>query len=228
MLDIKFIRENPELVKKAIINKNEKTDLKKVLELDKKKRELQFKFDNLRAEQNIVSKQIPELKKAKKDTTNIVTQMKMISNKIKEISTELSSITEELETKLLNIPNIPYKDVPIGGKSENEFVREWGEKKQFDFNPSEHLELINKNKLLDFKRATKLSGSGFIGYTGKGAQLERALINFMLDFHINKHGYEEVSLPILVNRQTMTGTGQLPKLEDDMYHINEDDLFFHE
>ena len=225
MLDMKFIRENPELVEKAIINKNEKTNLKKVLELDKKKRELQFKFDNLRAEQNNVSKQIPELKRAKKDTTEIVAQMKIISNKIKEISTELSSITEELEIELLSIPNVPYKDVPIGGESNNEFVREWGEKKQFNFTPSEHLDLIEQNKLLDFKRATKLSGSGFIGYTGKGAQLERALINFMLDFHINKHGYEEVSLPILVNRQTMIGTGQLPKLEDDMYHVNEDDLF---
>ena len=225
MLDMKFIRENYGLVEKAIINKNEKTDLKKVLELDKKKRELQFKFDKMRAEQNNVSKLIPGLKKAKKDTTEIVAQMKIISDKIKKISTELSGITEELETELLNIPNIPYKDVPIGGESNNEFVREWGEKKQFNFKPSEHLDLINQNKLLDFKRATKLSGSGFIGYTGKGAQLERALINFMLDFHINKHGYEEVSLPILVNRQTMTGTGQLPKLEDDMYHVNEDDLF---
>ena len=222
---MKFIRENSELVEKAIINKNEKTDLKKVLELDKKKRELQFKFDKMRAEQNNVSKQIPELKKAKKDTTKIVSQMKNISNKIKNISIELSGITKELETELLSIPNIPYKDVPLGGESNNEFVREWGEKKQFSFTPLEHLDLIEQNKLLDFKRATKLSGSGFIGYTGKGAQLERALINFMLDFHINKHGYEEVSLPILVNRQTMTGTGQLPKLEDDMYHVNEDDLF---
>ena len=225
MLDMKFIRENSELVEKAIINKNEKTNLKKVLELDKKKRELQFKFDKMRAEQNNVSKQIPELRKAKKDTTKIVSQMKNISNKIKDISIELSGITKELETELLSIPNIPYKDVPIGGESENEFVREWSEKKQFNFTPLEHLDLIEQNKLLDFKRATKLSGSGFIGYTGKGAKLERALINFMLDFHINKHGYEEVSLPILVNRQTMTGTGQLPKLEDDMYHVNEDDLF---
>ena len=130
-----------------------------------------------------------------------------------------------METELLGIPNIPYSDVPIGGEENNKFVREWGEKKQFDFMPSEHLDLIKQNELLDFKRATKLSGSGFIGYTGKGAQLERALINFMLDFHIDKHGYEEVSLPILVNRQTMIGTGQLPKLEDDMYHVNEDDLF---
>lgn len=225
MLDMKFIRENPELVEKAIKNKNEKTDLKKVLEMDKKKRELQFNFDTIRTEQNNVSKQIPELKKAKKDTTEIVAQMKIISNKIKFISSKLSEINEKLEIELLNIPNIPYKDVPIGGESENEFVREWGEKKQFDFNPIRHLDLIEKNKLLDIKRATKISGSGFVGYTGKGAQLERALINFMLDFHINKHAYEEVSLPILVNRKTMTGTGQLPKLEDDMYHVNEDDLF---
>ena len=225
MLDMKFVRENPKLVNNAIINKNEKTDLKKILELDKKKRKLQFKFDTMRAEQNNVSKQIPELKKANKNTTEIVAQMKDISNKIKNISTELSDINEELEKELLNIPNIPYKDVPIGGESKNEFVREWDGKKQFDFNPIGHLDLIKKNKLLDIKRATKISGSGFVGYTGKGAQLERALINFMLDFHINKHGYEEVSLPILVNRQTMTGTGQLPKLEDDMYHVNEDDLF---
>jgi len=225
MLDMKFIRENPELVKRAIINKNEKTDINNVLELDKKKRELQFKFDTMRAEQNDVSKQIPELKKAKQDTSEIVTQMKEISNQIKEISTELAGLTEELETELLNIPNIPNKDVPIGGESNNKFVREWGEKKQFKFKPSEHLDLIKQNELLDFKRATKLSGSGFIGYTGKGAQLERALINFMLDFHVSKHGYQELSLPILVNRQTMTGTGQLPKLEDDMYHVNEDDLF---
>ena len=225
MLDMKFIRENPELVKNAIINKNEKINIEKVLELDKNKRELQFKFDTMRAEQNIVSKQIPELKKAKKDASEIITKLKLLSENIKNISTELSGITEELEVELLGIPNIPYKDVPIGGESNNKFVREWGEKKQFDFNPAGHLELIEKNKLLDIKRATKISGSGFVGYIGKGAQLERALINFMLDFHINKHGYEEVSLPILVNRQTMTGTGQLPKLEDDMYHVNEDDLF---
>jgi seryl-tRNA synthetase len=225
MLDMKFIRENPELVKNAIIHKNEKTDLKKVLELDKIKRELQFKFDTMRSEQNNVSKQIPELKNAKKDSTKIIAQMKMISSKLKEISTELSDVTVKLKTELLNIPNIPHTDVPIGDESENDIVREWGEKKEFNFNPAEHLELSDKNKLLDIKRATKLSGSGFVGYTGKGAQLERALINFMLDFHINKHEYEEVSLPILVNRQTMTGTGQLPKLEDDMYHVNEDDLF---
>ena len=225
MLDMKFIRENTELVEKAIRNKNEKSDLKKILDLDKKKRELQFTFDKMRAEQNTVSKQIPELKKEQKNTTEIVAKMKMISNKIKGISTDLSGINEELERELLCIPNIPYKDIPIGDESQNEFVREWGEKKQFDFTPVGHLDLISKNKLLDIKRATKLSGSGFVGYIGKGAQLERALINFMLDFHIQKHNYKEVSLPILVNRQTMTGTGQLPKLEDDMYHVTEDDLF---
>jgi len=225
MLDMKFIRENYELVKKAISNKNEKTDLKKILELDKRKRELQFKFDQMRTEQNNVSKQIPGFKKAKKDTIEIVAQMKVISNKIKNVLADLSNLNEELDTKLLGIPNIPYKDVPIGDESNNKFVREWGEKKQFNYNPAGHLDLIEKNKLLDIKRATKISGSGFVGYIGKGAQLERALINFMLDFHIKKHAYEEVSLPILVNRQTMTGTGQLPKLEDDMYHVNEDDLF---
>jgi len=225
MLDMKFIRENPEIVKRAILQKNEKADLNEILELDEFKRKLQYSFDTMRAEQNRVSKMIPELKRNGEDTSEVLKQMKEISDKIKTVSAELSEVNDKLDFLLLSIPNIPYTDVPIGGEENNKFIREWGEKKQFDFDPLDHLELIKKNKLIDFKRATKLSGSGFIGYTGMGAQLERALINFMLDFHIKKHQYEEVSLPIIVNRETMTGTGQLPKLEEDMYHINEDDLF---
>lgn len=225
MLDMRFIRENPDIVKSAVLNKNERADIDQILELDELKRKLQYEFDNMRAEQNRVSKQIPELKKNGEDTTVVLKQMKEISAKIKAVSIELSNAGEKLDSILLNVPNIPHTDVPIGGEEDNKFIREWGEKKQFDFDPVDHLELIKKNKLIDFKRATKLSGSGFIGYTGMGAQLERALINFMLDFHITKHGYDEVSLPIIVNRETMTGTGQLPKLEDDMYHIDEDDLF---
>jgi len=225
MLDMKFIRENPEIVKRAILQKNEKADLNEILELDEFKRKLQYSFDTMRAEQNRVSKMIPELKRNGEDTSEVLKQMKEISDKIKTVSAELSEVNDKLDFLLLSIPNIPYTDVPIGGEENNKFIREWGERKQFDFDPLDHLELIKKNKLIDFKRATKLSGSGFIGYTGMGAQLERALINFMLDFHIKKHQYEEVSLPIIVNRETMTGTGQLPKLEEDMYHINEDDLF---
>lgn len=225
MLDMKFIRENPEIVKQAAINKNEKCNINEILELDQVKRKLQFDYDNLRSEQNRVSMQIPIMKKAGENVDETLKQMGVISVKLKNITAELSAITNDLNEKLLAVPNIPNDQVPIGDESDNEFVREWGEKKQFSFTPLDHLELAEKNNLLELKRATKLTGSGFIGYIDKGARLERALINFMLDFHIEKHDYKEVMLPILVNRATMTGTGQLPKLEEDMYHVNEDDLF---
>ncbi len=225
MLDIKFIRENVEIVKKAIENKNGKSNLDKVLRLDEIKRKLQFEYDTSRAEQNRVSKQIPELKKKNEDTSELISEMQKISTKIKDISSELSEITAELETELLKIPNIPHKDVPIGDESANAFVREWGKKKKFNFKPKDHLELALQNDMIDIKRTAKISGSGFVGYKNKGALLERALINFMLDFHIKKQGYTEISLPILVNRKTMIGTGQLPKLEEDMYCVEQDDLF---
>ena len=226
MLDIKFIRENAEIVKEAIKNKNESANIDEILNLDKKKRELQFKFDNLRAEQKRVSLDIPELKKEKKDFTKLLSQMSTISKEIKEISSELSSVSNELKKKLFSVPNIPHESVPIGkDESANSFVPEWGEKKEFDFAPKDHFELVQQNSLLDFKRAAKLSGHGFAIYTDKGALLERALINFMLDFHIKKHGYKELSAPFIVNRFSMTGTGQLPKLEEDMYLIEQDDLF---
>ena len=225
MLDLKFIRENADLVKKAVLNKNEKCDIDNIIKLDKQKRELQFEFDNLRAEQNKVSKQIPVMKKAGEDVREILKQMGMISTKLKNITSELSDLNDTMNSQLLAVPNIPDPQVPVGDESKNEFVRKWGKKQEFDFKPLDHLALADKNNLLELQRATKMAGSGFAGYIDKGARLERALINFMLDFHIQKHDYIEVSLPILVNRPTMTGTGQLPKLEDDMYHINEDDLF---
>ncbi len=226
MLDIKFIRENVEIVKDAINNKNEKVDLDKILTMDKKKRKLQFNYDNLRAEQNRVSKEIPELKKAKEDTSELISEMGIISKNIKKISNELSEISSELNSELLKIPNIPYPDVPIGkSEDDNKFIKEWGEKKEFSFKPLDHLELNENLHYLDFKRAAKISGSGFSTYIGNGAILERALINFMLDFHIQKHGYKEISLPVIVNRKSMIGTGQLPKLEEDMYLVEQDDFF---
>ncbi len=225
MLDIKFIRENINLVKGAITKKNESADVDHVLEMDENKRKLQFEFDTLRAKQNKVSKQIPEMKKNGEDVTVILQQMQKISQKVKDISAELADLNSQLEKQLLTIPNLPAQDVPIGGEENNVFIREWGTKKHFDFKPKDHLELAQNSDLLVLQRAAKIAGSGFVGYKGNGAALERALINFMLDFHIKNHGYKEVTLPILVNRKTMTGTGQLPKLEEDMYHIDLDDLF---
>ena len=225
MLDIKFIRSNREIVKAAVRNKNEKADIDLLLNYDEEKKSLQYRYDTLRAEQNRVSKEIPKLKKAKQDVTEIIAEMGKISTQLKEIITKQNDVEKKYNAILLTVPNIPSIDVPIGSEQDNEFVREWSDKKKFEFIPKDHLELARINNLLDMKRATKISGSGFAGYIGKGAMLERALINFMLDFHIQKHNYVEVALPYIVNRETMTGTGQLPKLADDMYHINEDDLF---
>jgi seryl-tRNA synthetase len=225
MLDIKFIRNNIDLVQSAISNKNEKADLKKLQTLDEQKRKIQFEFDTLRSEQKKISNQIPMLKKAKQSTEDIMNTLQNISGQIKELSSQLNEKTIELDNLLLKIPNIPASDVPVGSEENNLLIKEWGEKKVYDFKLKDHLELALERDLLIFDRATKISGSGFVGYQKKGALLERALINFMLDFHIKKHDYQEVLLPILVNRKTMTGTGQLPKLEEDMYHINEDDLF---
>ncbi|RLC49555.1 MAG: serine--tRNA ligase [Candidatus Cloacimonadota bacterium] len=226
MLDIKFIRENPQLVAEAAANKNEKVDIEKILELDEKKRKLQFEYDNLRARQNSFSKQIPLLKKEKKDVSDLLAQMQEVSKKVKNLSAELTKINSILHDNLLKVPNIPHSDVPVGkDESANRFVREWGKKRDFGFVPKDHLKLAEINSLLDFNRSGKISGSGFAVYTGKGAMLERALINFMLDYHIKNHGYKEIIAPYLVNRKTITGTGQLPKLESDMYRIEEDDLF---
>lgn len=229
MLDIKFIRENPELVKKAIEAKNEKDRVDEILELDKKRRQILVISEELKAKRNSVSQEVGKLKKAGQDTTAIVAEMKEVSDKIKEYDDKLSAIEEELNNILLCVPNIPHESVPIGKSSEdNVEVRRWlPEGFSFELNekPLDHIELGRKLKILDFERGAKISGSGFPVYLGKGATLERALINFMLDFHLQNHGYIEVFPPFLVNRDSMKGTGQLPKMEEDMYFIDKDGLF---
>ncbi len=226
MLDIKFIRNNKEKVIEAVKNKNESADIEYLLSLDEKKRKYQFDFDNLRHKQRSVSKEIAILKKKNEEVDELLSQMKNIAAEIKELSSKISDINSELQKQLLKVPNIPDEDVPIGkDESANEIISYWGEKPEYNFKPADHIALAEKNQLLDFKRATKLSGSGFAGYYDKGATLERRIINFMLDYHINEHAYKEMMLPFIVTRKTMTGTGQLPKLENDMYHIEQDDLF---
>ena len=229
MLDLKFIRENPELVKKGIEAKNEKDRVDEVLELDKKRREILVVSEELKAKRNQVSQEVGKLKKAGQDTTAIVAEMKEVSDKIKEYDDKLTLIEEELNNILLYVPNIPHESVPIGKSAEdNVEVRRWlPEGFSFELNekPLDHIELGRKLKILDFERGAKISGSGFPVYLGKGATLERALINFMLDFHLQNHGYIEVFPPFLVNRDSMKGTGQLPKMEEDMYFIDKDGLF---
>jgi len=226
MLDLKFIRNNPDKVKEAVRNKNEKVNIDKILELDAKRRDLTFEGDNLKNKRNEISKEVGKLKKDSKDAFILMEEVKGISDKIKIIDDQIKEIDEKLSQLLLWVPNVPHHSVPIGkDEKDNKFVKEWGEKKEFSFKPKDHLELGEMLGILDFKRASKISGSGFAMFAGLGARLERALINFMIDMHVEKHGYEEIFPPFLVNRQTMTGTGQLPKLEEDMYCIEADDLF---
>jgi len=231
MIDIKLIRENPELVKQGIKNKNVKIQLRRLLKLDIEKRSLTQKIEDLRAKQNQVSTQIPQMKKAglEEDLARVLSEMKMVSEEIREKELKLKNIEEKLHNSLLKIPNLPHSSVPKGKSAfENEEKRKWTPK-GFSFEKSykilDHIELGKKLYILDFERGAKVSGSGFPVYIGKGATLERALINFMLNFHISKHNYTEVFPPFLVNEDSMFGTGQLPKMKDDMYKINKDKLY---
>ena len=229
MLDIKFIRENPEAVKAGIKNKNEKDTVDEILVLDKRRREILTEVEALKAERNSVSKQIGILKREGKDASEIMAQMKSVSDKVKLLDEELRETEEKLNEKMLWVPNLPHKSVPIGkDENDNVEVRRWapdGFTFDKEFEMKDHLELGKKLGILDFDRGAKISGSGFPVYIGKGAALERALINFMLDTHINEHGYTEVIPPLLVNRDSMIGTGQIPKMEDDMYSVTKDELF---
>jgi seryl-tRNA synthetase len=229
MLDLKFIRENPELVKQGIKNKNEKDTVDDVLKLDEDRRALILQTDELKAKRNQVSAKIPQMKKAGEDTTEVLAEMKQVSDQITELDTKLKSIEEEVEKLLLFIPNMPHESVPVGkSAADNIEVKQW-KPEGFSFQQSkkflDHTELGKKLGILDFERGAKVSGSGFPVYIGKGATLERALINYMLDTHINQHNYKEVFPPFLVNRESMLGTGQLPKMEEDMYAIEKDGLY---
>jgi len=226
MLDIKFIRENPEIVKKALKDRAMKMDISEVIELDKNKRVLIAEAEQLKCKRNEESEEIGKLIKLGKEVVKIKENMKAVSQKIKDLDSKVEEIDQKLSILLLNIPNIPHNSIPVGpDKTYNKVVKEWGKPKAFDFKAKTHLELGEALDVLDFPRAAKITGAGFALYKGAGARLERALINFMLDLHTKKHGYTEIFPPFLVNRASMTGTGQLPKLEEDMYKIKEDDLF---
>lgn len=180
MLDIKFIRANPELVRNAIRNKNEKADLDALLEADELRRKLQFDFDQLKARQNQVSQTIAQKKKAKEDATDLLQEMSAVADEIKTLNTALNEANARLENLLLQVPNVPHPSVPVGSdESANKIVREWGSKPYFDFEPLDHLEIAERNRLLDLPRGAKLSGSGFPVYTGRGAALERAVDQFL-------------------------------------------------
>jgi len=225
MLDIKFIRENTELVKQGLKDRNSKLDLDALITLDDSRRKITTELEGLRAQKNKANEEITALLKTKGDPKPKIISMKEIAGKIDALEAQLQEIEGELDKALLTIPNVPHQSLPRGDASCNKVVRSWGEAPKFNFKPVTHVELIQKLDIIDLPRATKITGSNFILYKGMGAKLERALINFMLDLHTNKHGYTEIFPPFLVNRASMTGTGQLPKLEEDMYRLKDDDLF---
>ncbi|WP_314720415.1 serine--tRNA ligase [Parvimonas micra] len=225
MLDIKRIRTNKEEVIESLNSRFGNYNIDKVLELDEKRREIIFEVENKKARQNEVSKQVPRLKKDGVDVSDLFKEMKALSDEIKELDVKVKDLDEEIRKELLSIPNTPNKDIPIGKSDEdNVEIRKFLEPKKFDFEVKAHWDLGVDLDILDFERAVKISGSRFSVFKGLGAKLERALINFMLDLHSGQ-GYEEVGVPVLINRNSMYGTGQLPKFEDDMFYVPSKDLF---
>jgi len=225
MLDIRVIREVPEKVKDALRKRGyDDTEVDKLLRMDTHRLELLRKVEELRNQRNVASKEIGRLKKQGKDITELQKQMKEVSEEIQALDKELRGINEKIRETLLMIPNIPHETVPVGSdENDNVEVRRWGNPREFDFEPLNHWDIAETLDIVDFERAAKIAGSRFALMKGAGAKLERALMNFMLDINTAK-GYKEVFPPILVNKQTMTGTGQLPKFEEELYRT-QDDLY---
>jgi len=225
VLDRKLIRKNPDAVREGLRKKGVEFDLDGFLALDEKMRSLIKESDELKAKRNRVSMEVSRLKKEGEDITRVVEEMREVAARIKEIDQELKDISGKLDSMALEIPNIPHESVPYGTSSDdNVVVRTWGEIKELPFEPLPHWEIGEKLGILDLAAGRALSGRGFIVFKNDGALLSRALINFMIDVH-REQGYEEMWVPYLVNRDCMVGTGQLPKLEEDMYRCEKDDLF---
>jgi seryl-tRNA synthetase len=232
MLDLKRIREHPDAVRQAIRNKNEKGDVEAVLAQDARRREIIAEVEQLKNTRNVVSQDIARLKKEKQDADAQIAEMKVVSDTIKRMDDELRDVETALREALLLLPNLSHESVPVGASdADNADVRAWSPEKAIGLTEEaevpllDHIELGKKHRILDFDRGAKLSGSGFPLYTGEGATLERALINFMIDVHRREHGYREVFPPFLVNSESMYGTGQLPKMSEDMYRCADDDLY---
>ncbi|MBN1447192.1 MAG: serine--tRNA ligase [Bacteroidetes bacterium] len=232
MLDLKRIREFPEDIRTAIGNKNERGDIDAVLDVDRRRREIIAEVEQLKNTRNVVSQEIARAKKSGEDASARIEEMKGVSDTIKQMDDELRACEEQLRGLLLLLPNTCHPSVPVGrSDADNVEIRSWipehsvGLNEEAEYRLLDHLELGKKLGILDFDRGAKLSGSGFPLYTGDGATLERALINFMIDVHRREHGYREVFPPFVVNSDSMYGTGQLPKMTEDMYRCADDDLY---
>ena len=229
MLDIKRIRTNKEEIKQALNDRGENFDVSvidQIVELDERRRSILVEVETLKSKRNQVSSEIPKLKKAGEDVAPIMKEMKEIGETIKNYDGEVSDIDEKIKYIMLRIPNIPNPEVPNGNTDEdNVEMRKWGEPRAFDFNPKAHWDIGTDLDILDFERAGKITGARFTMYKGLGARLERAIINYFLQKHTIEKDYVEVFPPFMVNRESMTGTGQLPKFEEDAFKLNDVDYF---
>ena len=226
MLSLSRIRNNPEQIKAGLDSRNESIDLDKVLKLDEKQREKIHQLNEMRSQRNSASEAIAEAKRSGKDSDDAIADMRKVSDIIRDLEKVVSDIEQTLDDQLELIPNIPHDTVPVGqDEVANKVIREWGEPLAADFDLKSHVEIGTDLKLFDLKRGAKISGSGFPLLTGLGAKLERVLINFMLDFHVQKHGFTEIFPPFLTRSDSPHTCGQLPKFAEDMYYIEKDDLY---
>lgn len=226
MLDIKILRQEPEKIKQALINRNSDLDITPAIELDKKRREILAVVEAKKAKQNEISKKIPQMKKNGEDVAPIFAEMKELSNEIKEDDDKVREIDEKLRDFMLKIPNIPSDTTPVGkDDSENVEIRKWSVPTEFDFEPKAHWDIGTDLDILDFERGTKIAGTRFTVYKGLGARLERAVISYFLQTHTEESGYTEILPPYMVNRASMTGTGQLPKFEEDAFKVSNNGYF---
>jgi len=226
MIDIKLVRETPEVLRQALENRRNPLDLEAILATDAARRKALYDMEQLKAEQNRASEEIARLKKAKQDAAESIAAMRGVSDRVKQLEEQVRDLDDQLQNQLLLVPNVPDESVPVGpDDSANRVERVWGNVPQLDFEPKDHIELGERLGILDFNRAAKLSGARFCLSMGAGARLERALINFMLNCHTQEHGYTEVLPPFMVNSDSMRGTGQLPKFADDLFRIENADLW---
>lgn len=226
MLDIKILRQNPEIIKDALKKRNNDLDIEPAIELDKQRRAILTEVEQKKAKQNEITKQIPQMKKAGENTDAIFAEMKELSNEIKADDEKVREIDEQLRDFMLRIPNIPNADIPVGADdSDNVEIRKYGEPRKFDFEPKAHWDIGTDLDILDFERGTKIAGTRFTVYRGLGARLERAIIQFFLNTHTGENGYTEIMPPYMVNRASMTGTGQLPKFEEDAFKVENNGYF---
>ncbi|MGD1018585.1 MAG: serine--tRNA ligase [Verrucomicrobiia bacterium] len=228
MLDIKLIREKPDFVRERLAKRGrgDETHIAEIAALDEHRRKLLAEGDSLKAERNKVSKEIGALKSKGQDASGPMSAMKQVGERVAAIDAEVASLDGKLQEILLMVPNLPHESVAVGkDAADNPEVRRWGDVPKFAFPPKAHWDIGEQLGILDFARAAKISGSGFILYKGAGARLERALINFLLDLHTSQHGFTEVFPPFLINRNAMIGTGQLPKFEEDMYRLRDEDMY---